>query len=58
MVKKLASAGVSLPDIGAVAVMLAGFLIIGFGKQTETITVVVGAAAGYLFGTHTNKPRR
>lgn len=55
---RLANAGISMPDIGAIAVMLAGFLIIGIGKETQTVTLVVGLAAGFLFGAHTNKPRR
>lgn len=44
-----------IPEIGAVIVMLAGLVLIGFGKQTETVTVILGAAAGFLFGKHSNK---
>lgn len=50
--------GIYIPEIGAVIVMVTGLILIGFGKQTETVTVVLGAAAGYLFGKHSNKPRR
>lgn len=48
----------SLSDLGAVLTIICGFGLIGFGKETQTVTVVVGLAAGFLFGKHTNKPRR
>jgi len=48
----------SMADIGAVVVIVCGFALIGFGKETQTVTVVVGLAAGFLFGKHTNKTRR
>jgi hypothetical protein len=58
MVRLVNGGGVSMPDVGAVLIMLTGFMLIGFGKETQTVTVVVGMAAGFLFGKHTNKPRR
>lgn len=47
---------VSLPNIGAIVVIVCGFAMIAIGKETQTVVLVVGLAAGFLFGTHTNKP--
>lgn len=49
--------GFSLVNIGAIAVIIAGFALIALGKENQTVTVIVGMAAGVLFGTHTNKIR-
>lgn len=49
---------ISAVDICATLVIVCGFVLIGFGKETQTVTVVVGMAAGFLFGKHTNKPKR
>lgn len=47
--------GFSPSNIGAIAVIVAGFALIALGKENQTVTVIVGMAAGFLFGTHTNK---
>lgn len=51
-------ANLSLPDIGATLVIICGFVMIAIGKETQTVTVVVGLAAGFLFGKHSSKPPR
>lgn len=50
--------GFSPANIGAIAVIIAGFALVAIGKDNQTVTVVIGMAAGFLFGTHTNKVRR
>lgn len=47
--------GFSSANIGAIAVIIAGFSLIAIGKDNQTVTVVIGMAAGFLFGTHTKK---
>lgn len=51
------SSELSLADIGALVVIVAGFGLIAIGKENQTVTVVIGMAAGFLFGKHTNKTR-
>jgi len=48
----------SLADLGAIVVITFGFVLISIGKETQTVTVVIGMAAGFLFGKHTNKNLR
>jgi hypothetical protein len=47
----------SLADIGALVVIVSGFGLIAIGKENQTVTVVIGMAAGFLFGKHTKKTR-
>ena len=45
-------------NIGAIVVIVSGFILVAIGKENQMVTVIISLAAGYLFGTHTNKMKR